>query len=156
MTVEFERRTTLPTTPERAFDVSLDVDLHLESFKDSEESIFGGMTSGEMALGDTVTWRARHFGIWWTMTSTITEYERPHRFVDEQKKGPFKSFRHVHVFEASDDGSTLMIDSVEFAAPLGVLGRIAEKVALERYLPNLIELRNAELTRFFASPGGAA
>ena len=38
--------------------------------------------------------------ITWTMTSTITEWDRPRRFVDEQRKGPFKSFRHEHLFGA--------------------------------------------------------
>ncbi|PAX90951.1 cyclase, partial [Streptomyces albidoflavus] len=28
-----------------------------------------------MALGDTVTWRARHFGVVWRMTSRITAYD---------------------------------------------------------------------------------
>jgi len=37
-----------------------------------------------MKLGDQVTWRARHFGIVFQMTSAITEYQPPKRFVDEQ------------------------------------------------------------------------
>lgn len=149
MTVEFERSTIIATDPHTAFDVSLDVDLHLKSFEDSDESIVGGVRHGGMQLGDDVTWRARHFGIWWTMTSTITEYDRPRRFVDEQKKGPFRRFRHVHEFEAIDDSTTMMRDSIEFEAPLGVLGRIAEKVALERYLPKLIDQRNRVLAEHF-------
>jgi ligand-binding SRPBCC domain-containing protein len=44
-----------------------------------------------MKLGDTVTWRARHFGIAFQMTSAITDYERPIRFVDEQQRGPFSA-----------------------------------------------------------------
>ena len=151
MTVDFARSTVLQTDPETAFDVSLDVGVHTEAFEDSDETIVGGVTSGSMGLGDTVTWRARHFGIWWTMTSTITEYERPHRFVDEQLKGPFRRFRHVHRFEGNDDGTTTMYDHVVFDAPLGPLGRLAEKIALERYLPVLIDRRNEELVDRFRS-----
>ena len=149
MTVDFARSTVLRTDPATAFDVSLDVGVHTEAFEDSDESIVAGVTSGSMGLGDTVTWRARHFGIWWRMTSTITEYERPDRFVDEQLRGPFKRFRHVHRFEDNGDGTTTMYDHVVFDAPLGPLGRIAEKVALERYLPVLIDRRNRELVEHF-------
>ncbi|MDP9907686.1 hypothetical protein [Arthrobacter bambusae] len=46
-----------------------------------------------------------------------------------------------------DDGGTLMIDRVEFAVPFGVVGRIAEKAFLGRYLRNLIEQRNEYLAR---------
>jgi hypothetical protein len=50
----------------------------------SGELAIGGVTSGIMKLGDTVTWRARHFGMIFQMTSAITEYQYPSRFVDEQ------------------------------------------------------------------------
>jgi len=38
-----------------------------------------------------------------------------------------------------------MLDIVEFEAPLGPLGRLAERIALARYLPKLIDQRNAAL-----------
>lgn len=145
MTVRFERTTVLPTAPERAFDISLDVDFHLRSFEETDEQIVGGVRSGGMRLGDDVTWRARHFGIWWTMTSVITEYDRPHRFVDEQKSGPFRRFRHEHVFTEGAPGTASMLDVVEFDAPFGPLGRLAERLVLGAYLPKLIDQRNAEL-----------
>ncbi len=147
MTVRFERTTVLPTTPDRAFDVSLDVDFHLQSFEDADEQIVGGVRAGGMRLGDDVTWRARHFGVWWTMTSVITEFDRPHRFVDEQRSGPFKRFHHEHVFTEASPGTTSMFDLVEFEAPLGPLGRIAEHLVLASYLPRLIDQRNAALVR---------
>ena len=148
MTVEFTRSMVLATDPMSAFDVSLDVDFHLESMADSGESVVGGVERGGMQLGDVVTWRARHFGVWWTMTSTITEFDRPHMFVDEQARGPVEEFRHVHRFVAVD-GGTRMTDEVSFTAPLGPLGRIAERVALRSYVPKLIEIRNEELARYF-------
>lgn len=146
MTVRFERTTRLDVSPVDAFDLSLDVDFHLRSMADSEESIEGGIDTGAMRLGDDVTWRARHFGIWWTMTSVITEFERPHRFVDEQRTGPFRRFHHEHRF-ATVDGGTSMHDLIEFAAPLGPLGRLAERLVLEKYIPTLIDRRNDELVR---------
>ena len=78
-----------------------------------------------------------------TMTSRITELEAPHRFVDEQVRGPFRSFRHVHEF-ASDGDGTLMIDRVVLRAPLGGIGRLAETV-VGPYVRRLIVERNAYL-----------
>ena len=50
MTVRFQRTTILPTTPDRAFDVSLDVDFHLQSFEDAGEQIVGGVRAGGVEL----------------------------------------------------------------------------------------------------------
>lgn len=74
------------------FELSLSVDAHAASMIDSDERAIAGVTSGLIGEGDTVTWRARHFGVPFTMTSRISEYESPHRFVDEQVSGPFRSW----------------------------------------------------------------
>ena len=92
-----------------------------------------------------MTWRARHFGIPLTMTSRISALDYPASFVDEQVKGPFKSFRHVHEFEAAGGGS-VMTDRIELTTPLGILGRTAERLFLRRYLQRLI----ADRGRFLA------
>ena len=69
------------------FDLSLSVDAHTASMSASGERAIGGVTSGVMKLGDTVTWRARHFGIAFRMTAGITEYQYPDRFAGEQQQG---------------------------------------------------------------------
>ena len=51
---------------------------------------FSGVTSGKIELGQSMTWRATHFGV--------------------------KTLRHEHLFEPSDD-ETVMIDRVSFTAP---------------------------------------
>jgi ligand-binding SRPBCC domain-containing protein len=119
----------------------------------SGERAVAGVTSGVMRLGDTVTWRARHFGIGFRMTSAITEYERPGRFVDEQQRGPFERWWHEHTFTAVDDGTkTLMVDVVEFGSRFGPLGEIAELLVLERYMTRLLRRRNACLKAALDAP----
>lgn len=149
MTAAFTCRTELDAPPERAFDLSRSIDAHLGSMADTGERAIAGVTSGLIGLGETVTWRARHFGVTWTMTSRITALDEPRTFTDEQVRGPFASFRHVHEFEGVDrpDGTvgTLMLDRVTFTAPLGPLGVVAERVALTQHLRRLIESRNAWL-----------
>lgn len=94
-----------------------------------------------MGLGDHVTWRAWHFGIPWTMTSEIVCLERPTCFVDEMKSGPFVRWRHGHSF-TPQDGGTVMLDTVEYALPLGWLGSLVDRVVLGRYLKQLLLKRN--------------
>jgi uncharacterized protein (UPF0548 family)/ligand-binding SRPBCC domain-containing protein len=129
-------------SPDALFDLSLDIDAHLASMAGSGERAVGGVTSGSIGLGETVTWRARHFGVWFTMTSKITAFDRPHRFVDEQVRGPFRVFRHEHRFERAGE-VTVMIDRLTVGSP--VLGRLAESVVLVPYLRRLIRSRNHHL-----------
>lgn len=140
MTVEFEHVTEIDAPVDAVFDLSLDIDAHLASMADSGERAIEGVTGGQIGLGEQVTWRATHFGIPFTMTSRITELERPTRFVDEQVKGPFRRFRHVHEFREAGAGS-VMIDRVRFDAPLGPFGVVVERLVLGRYLRSLIEER---------------
>lgn len=111
----------------------------------SREEAVAGVTSGLISLGEEVTWRAWHFGVPLRMTSRITEMDSPNYFVDEQVKGPFQRFRHVHEF-SQDSAGTTMIDRIEFAAPFGPIGRLVERLVLARYLQKLIETRNRHLT----------
>jgi ligand-binding SRPBCC domain-containing protein len=127
------------------FDLSLSVDAHTASMSASGERAIGGVTSGVMKHGDTVTWRARHFGITFRMTSAITEYQYPLRFVDEQQRGPFRRWWHEHTFTAMANGATRMTDVVEFRSPLGLLGTMADRLVLGYYLPYLLRQRNTWL-----------
>jgi len=144
MSISFECVTDIAAPVQKVFDLSLEIDAHLDSMAASGEKAIGGVTSGRIGLGEQVTWKARHCGVVWTMTSTITELDEPHRFVDEQLRGPFHAFRHEHLFEQQGDG-TRMTDSITFEAPFGPIGRVAESAVLGRYLPKLIAERNAFL-----------
>lgn len=145
MAAFFECITRTTLGKEELFDFSRSIDAHKESMAQSREEAVAGVTSGRISLGEEVTWRAWHFGVPLRMTSRITEMEAPDYFVDEQVRGPFRSFRHVHEF-SEDAGGTVMVDRIEFAAPFGPLGRLVEKLVLTRYLQNLIEQRNQHLT----------
>ncbi len=146
----FERTTQLDASAEEAFSLSLSVNFHLQSFAASGERLVGELPSDELGLNDTVTWKARHFGIWWTMSSVIAEYDRPRFFVDEQTRGPFKRFRHENHFEATETGCVLH-DVVEMEAPLSPIGSLVQRAILNRYVEGLIDLRNTELAKRLSS-----
>ncbi|MGO4146159.1 SRPBCC family protein [Paenarthrobacter sp. YAF11_1] len=141
MPVAFVCRTRSAMPPQELFDLSRDIDAHVGSMTKSREKAVGGVTTGLISEGETVTWQAWHLGVRFRMTSRITQMEAPASFSDEQVKGPFKYLRHRHEFRPDGSG-TLMVDTVEFAAPFGPLGRMVEKLVLARYLQDLIEKRN--------------
>jgi ligand-binding SRPBCC domain-containing protein len=60
------------------------------------------------------------------------------------QRGAFKSFVHDHEFRL-ENGGTRMVDVLTFAAPLGILGLIAETLILKRYLTKLLHLRAAAI-----------
>ena len=138
----FRIETVIAASAEACFDLSLSVDAHAASMAASGERAIAGVSTGVMTLGDSVTWQARHFGIPFRMTSAVTEYERPVRFVDEQQRGPFRRWWHEHTFTALPDGRTLMVDTIEFGSPWRPFGFLADRVVLGRYMPSLVRKRN--------------
>lgn len=110
-----------------------------------------GVTSGLVDLTQRVTWRAKHFGVWHRLTSEITALSRPVYFEDAMIEGVFRTMTHEHSFRPLPSGETEMTDVFCFAAPLGVLGRLAEIVFLRRYMQALLRERNAVLKRIAES-----
>ncbi len=139
--------TTVQAPIERCFDLCRSIDLHMISTSHTGERAIAGKTAGLIGLGETVTWRARHFGIWQTLTSKITAYERPHLFVDEMDKGAFRSFRHEHQLRESA-GNTIITDIFEFESPYGLLGLAANRLFLTTYMTRLLEGRNQTIKHF--------
>jgi ligand-binding SRPBCC domain-containing protein len=127
--------------PERCFDASRDLDLHLESMGHTGERAVAGRTSGLIELGEQVTWEGRHFGIRQRFTSAITAYDRPRHFQDSMVRGAFRSFVHDHYFEACD-GGTRMTDVLTFRSPFGVAGAIVDRLLMTKYLTRLLTKRN--------------
>ncbi len=113
-----ELNTFINAPVETCFDLARSIDLHQTSMGKSKEKAIAGKTTGLIELNETVTWRAKHFGIWQTLTSKVTAYHYPEFFADEMISGAFHSFRHEHHFCKTEKG-TLMKDVFEFKSPLG-------------------------------------
>ena len=129
------------------FDLSTSIDLHKISASRSKEQAIAGVTEGLIKLNDTVTWKAKHFGLWHKMKVKITEYNNPTNFTDEMLDGTFKFMKHKHEFK-SQDNQTIMIDTFEFASPLGILGRIVDKLILKNYMTQFLIERNQVIKEF--------
>lgn len=138
-TIRLETRIAAPAL--RCFLLSLNIDLHMDTTARTRERAVAGVTHGVIGLGESVTWEGKHFGFMLRHTSKIVSYDPPTFFCDEMTAGMFKNFRHEHHFIESGD-ETVMRDVLEFAAPLGVLGAIAERLVLRKYLRAFLAERN--------------
>ena len=81
----------------------------------------------------------------------IIEFEPPNRFTETLVKGPLKSFRHEHVFEATPQG-TRVLDIVEFTPPGGMLGFLVTEDRIRKGLEHGLKFRYEELSRIFGRP----
>ena len=145
--------TSIAAPPERVFDLARSIDLHTRSLDWTGEEPVAGRMSGLIGLGETVTWRARHLGVRQRLTSRISAYDRPAYFQDVMVRGAFAWMEHDHWLDATPDGRTVLRDEFRFAAPLGILGRVAEAVLLRRYMTAFLRERNAAIKRAAESPG---
>ena len=141
--IALQEITLIQAPVERCFDLARSVEVHLLGnvhFGESAIATEGG-TAG-LIEGEQVTWRARHFWLWHELTSRITRLKRSEYFQDVMVRGIFRSMAHDHYFRQLPGGQTEMHDLFAFAAPLPVLGRIAEVVFLRRYMRGLLRERN--------------
>ncbi len=74
----------------------------------------------EMGSGRLIDYRIRLRGFPMRWQSEITAWEPPFRFIDEQRRGPYRMWRHEHLFEERK-GGTLVVDEVRYAVWGGLL-----------------------------------
>jgi hypothetical protein len=80
--VRLETLTVIRAPVERCFDLARSVEVHLAGNIHFGEAAVAaaGVTRGLIGLGQQVTWRAKHFGVWQQLTSEITAMDRPTYF----------------------------------------------------------------------------
>jgi ligand-binding SRPBCC domain-containing protein len=101
-----------------------------------------------MRKGAEIDYTIGYLGLPMNWKTLITEYEAPFLFVDEQIRGPYKLWRHTHTFRPCEAG-TIVADRVEYALPLGVLGRIAHALIVRRQLNAIFDFRQHRLAEMF-------
>lgn len=101
----------------------------------------------EMELGTRIDYRLRLRGIPLRWQSEITVWEPPHRFVDEQRHGPYRSWFHEHSFEERDRG-TLGRDRVRYDH-LG--GRLVNRLLVAPDIERIFTYRRRKLQELFGA-----
>ena len=78
--------------------------------------------------------------------SEITAWDPPRRFVDEQRRGPYRKWAHEHVFSPESSG-TRVIDRVTYAAPGGAL---VHRLLVDPDLRRIFKFRRRRLYELLA------
>jgi ligand-binding SRPBCC domain-containing protein len=96
----------------------------------------------EMGAGTLIRYRLRVHRVPVGWLTAIREWDPPHRFVDEQLRGPCALWHHTHTFEPIEDGAaTLMRDVVRYALPLGLVGEAARRLFVARDVEAIFDYR---------------
>ncbi len=100
-------------------------------------------TMGSPGLGYEVTLKIRQFAFFvmrWHVK--ITAYQPPVLMIDEQIRGPFASWKQTRQLQTVN-GKTELTDIVEYEAPFGILGRIANALVIRRQVEAMFAFRQA-------------
>lgn len=94
----------------------------------------GGVLIMRLAKGPLrLTWEAHH-------RDTIAGRQ----FVDEQVRGPFASWVHTHRFEPTAAGGSRLVDHIDYAVPLGLLGRLVAGRSVARSIARMFDYRHRQ------------
>lgn len=167
-TVHFE--ILLPRTLDEVWDFHMDVIANLPRLSPPEQQVRILSADVPLHAGSKLIVAARGpMGITLRWVGVIVEVAPPHdqpngraaRFVDEMESGPFAAWRHEHLMEQVDAGTTRLLDRISYALPLGPLGWIADSFLVRSQLNAMFAHRHAEMRRWAAQqtpapPGKAA
>lgn len=95
--------------------------------------------------GTLIDYRLRLRGLPIRWQSEISAWEPPFRFVDEQRKGPYRRWVHQHIF-TEKDGGTQVEDLVEYAV---VGGALINRLLVKRDLEKIFSYRSQALQEIF-------
>ncbi len=98
--------------------------------------------------GTLIDYKIKVNGIPFKWKTLISTWEPPHRFVDEQLKGPYNTWIHEHTFEERD-GKTYMKDVVKFKSPGWILEPLINALFIEKKVKGIFEYREKMLNEFF-------
>ena len=93
-----------------------------------------------MRAGAIIEYRLRLLGVGFGWLTRIEEFLPEERFVDVQLKGPYRTWRHTHLFRDAP-GGTLVLDTVEYELPAGLVGEAAHALFVRRRLAHIFDHR---------------
>jgi ligand-binding SRPBCC domain-containing protein len=100
----------------------------------------------EMGAGTLIDYQIKLHGFPMRWQSEITAWEPPHRFVDKQRRGPYRYWVHEHSFDADSANRTIIRDRVRYAVPGGEL---VHKLFVEPDLERVFTYRARKLDEIF-------
>ncbi|MFN5025170.1 MAG: SRPBCC family protein [Bacteroidota bacterium] len=104
----------------------------------------------EMKQGIYIDYRIKLNGIPFSWKTLISTWEPPHRFVDEQIKGPYMRWHHTHSFKSVDENTTEMTDRIEYLSPGWILEPLINRLFVQKKVEAIFAYREHKLLEIFA------
>jgi ligand-binding SRPBCC domain-containing protein len=104
-----------------------------------------------MRAGALIEYRLRLAGFRFGWLTWIEVFAPEERFVDVQVRGPYRRWRHTHVFEEVPQG-TLVRDRVEYELPLGAAGELAHQLFVRSRLRRIFSYRAGRISELLDPP----
>jgi len=79
----------------------------------------------ELREGALIDYRIRLHGFPMKWRTLISKWNPPHDFIDEQLRGPYRTWIHHHQFAELPDGQTRMRDTVCYSLPFAPFSAVA-------------------------------
>ncbi len=89
----------------------------------------------------------------WKTKIVQVDYQKS--FTDFQQKGPYKLWKHHHEFIPNSQG-VLMIDTLEYELPFGIIGKVAHSLLVKKKLTKIFSYRYGMLAKLFNKKEGIA
>ena len=78
----------------------------------------------------------------------ITEVKDKVYFIDEQRKGPYRTWHHEHHFKEVD-GGVLMTDKLSYDIGMSFIGTLAGKLWVDKQVQKIFAYRRKKLSELF-------
>lgn len=107
---------------------------------------------GGIRDGGRVVFQLRKAGLWLTWEALHSGYDPPRQFVDEQVRGPFAHWRHVHRFhpDRAETGRCELIEQVDYELPGRRVGHALLGRTVRRDLERVFVWRHQRTARDLA------
>ncbi|WP_458746181.1 SRPBCC family protein [Candidatus Nitrosocosmicus sp. T] len=116
--------------------------LKLKIIETSDRQIVEGLritVSGRLALYNSK---------WYSKISLVDKSK--YKYIDEMVKGPFKKWKHVHLFSEIGKNQTVVTDKIEFELPFFFLGKLMEGY-VENSLRKIFEYRKIQTMKYLSN-----
>ena len=115
------------------------------------ELAFGILTPTPIDIreGTIIDYRLRLFGVPFHWRTRIVQWQPNDQFIDEQIRGPYRSWRHLHTFVEHENG-TRMTDRVEYRLPFHAAGSLALPL-VRRQLDRIFSYRAGTIRQLLGS-----
>ena len=105
-------------------------------------------TTIEMKEGQLIDYTIKLYGFEVRWRTLITEYEYPKKFIDQQIKGPYSMWHHVHTFYDHGD-YVYMVDEINYSISFGLIGRFINKLLIKKDLIEIFDYRKNIIDKHF-------